>query len=77
MQKILAHFAAIVGLYLAFSFALFLGLQVNPTLGNVGLVVVAVLVASYVYLGFIRNHRRLCPVRSDGFQGRATRTSPP
>ncbi|MYN65460.1 MAG: hypothetical protein F4X11_10580 [Acidobacteria bacterium] len=61
MQKILAHFAAIVGLYLAFSFALFLGLQVNPTLGNVGLVVVAVLVASYVYLGFIRKPPPVAP----------------
>ena len=28
--KVLAHTAAIIGLYLAFSFALFLGLQVNP-----------------------------------------------
>ena len=28
--KVLAHAAAIIGLYLAFSFALFLGLQVSP-----------------------------------------------
>lgn len=54
MQKILAHAAAIVGLYLSFSFVLFLGLQVNPVYGNIGLVVVAVLVAFYVYMGFIR-----------------------
>ncbi len=32
MLKVLAHAAAIIGLYLAFSFALFLGLQVNPVL---------------------------------------------
>ena len=61
MQRILAHLAAIVGLYLAFSFALFLGLQVNPTYGNVGLVVVAVLVAFYVYLGFIRKPPPVAP----------------
>ena len=54
MLKILAHGAAIVGLYLAFSFVLFLGLQVNPHYGTLGLVAVAVLVALYVYLGFVR-----------------------
>lgn len=54
MLKRLAHAGAIIGLYLAFSFALFLGLQVNPAYGNIGLVVVAVLVGLYVYLGFIR-----------------------
>ena len=61
MQKILGHLAAIVGLYLAFSFALFLGLQVNPAYGNVGLMVVAVLVAFYVYLGFIRKPPPVAP----------------
>ena len=54
MLKILAHGAAIICLYLAFSFVLFLGLQVNPVYGNIGLVAVAVLVALYVYLGFVR-----------------------
>ena len=54
MLKILAHGAVIIGLYLAFSFVLFLGLQVNPVYGNIGLVAVAVLVALYVYLGFVR-----------------------
>ena len=51
MLKILAHGAAIICLYLAFSFVLFLGLQVNPVYGNIGLVAVAGLVALYVYLG--------------------------
>ena len=37
MLKILAHAAAIMCLYLAFSFVLFLGLQVNPVYGNIGL----------------------------------------
>ena len=54
MLRRLAHAAAIIGLYLAFSFALFLGLQVNPTYGNLGVLTVGVLVALYVYLGFVR-----------------------
>ncbi len=54
MLRRLAHAAAIIGLYLAFSFALFLGLQVNPTYGNLGVLAVGALVALYVYLGFIR-----------------------
>ena len=44
----------IAGLYVAFSFALFLGLQVRPMYDNLGLGVVAVLCGIYVYLGFIR-----------------------
>lgn len=54
MRKILAHAAALIGLYLAFSFALFLGLQVRPLYGNIGLGGVALLAAFYVYIGFIR-----------------------
>lgn len=57
MRKILAHGAALLGLYLAFSFALFLGLQVEPVYGNIGLVVTAVLVVAYIYLGFVRRRR--------------------
>ena len=52
--KLLAHAAAVICLYLAFSFVLFLGLQVNPVYGNIGLAAVAVLFALYVYLGFVR-----------------------
>ncbi len=55
MPKILVHAAAISGLYLAFSFVLFLGLQVDPLYGSVGLVAVAVLTACYCYVGFIRD----------------------
>ncbi len=54
MRKILAHAAALIGLYLAFSFVLFLGLQVRPLYGNIGLGAVAVMAACYVYIGFIR-----------------------
>lgn len=52
--RVLLHPAVIVGLYVAFSFALFLGLQVHPMLGNLGMAAVAVLGGVYVYLGFIR-----------------------
>ena len=54
MWKILAHAAALAGLYLAVSGAMFLGLQADPLYGNVGMVVSAVLVALYVYVGFVR-----------------------
>ena len=43
--KVLAHVAA---LYLVFSFALFLGLQVAPIYGNIGIAVTVALAALYV-----------------------------
>ena len=52
--KILAHVAALVGLYLVVATAMFLGLQVGPLYGNIGLVVAVALVALYVYVGFVR-----------------------
>ena len=52
--KILGHAIAIALIFLAFTFSLFLGLQVRPALGNIGLIVTALLVAAYVYFGFIR-----------------------
>ncbi|MXY51143.1 MAG: hypothetical protein F4Y86_01235 [Gammaproteobacteria bacterium] len=51
---VLIHSGAVVLLYLAFSGALYLGLQVEPLYGNIGLAITAVLVAAYVYFGFIR-----------------------
>ena len=54
MLKVLAHVAALAGLYLAFSFALFLGLQIAPLYGYIGIAVAAASVALYVYIGFIR-----------------------
>ncbi|MCE2543220.1 MAG: hypothetical protein J4F30_07280 [Acidobacteria bacterium] len=53
-MKILAHGVIIICLYLAFSFALFLGLQVNPLYGTLGLAAVGGLVALYVYRVFGR-----------------------
>lgn len=52
--KTLMHVAILVLLYLAFSFALFLGLQVRPMLGNAGLLTVVVLVCCYVYFGWVK-----------------------
>ncbi|MYA08510.1 MAG: hypothetical protein F4060_00020 [Holophagales bacterium] len=53
-SRILFHTAAVIGLYLAFSFAMFLGLQVSPVYGSIGVVAFAALAALYVYIGFIR-----------------------
>ena len=50
--RVIAH--AIALLYLVASFALFLGLQVQPLYGNIGLGVTAALAAAYVYVGFFR-----------------------
>ena len=52
--RVIAHAIAIALLYLVASFALFLGLQVQPLYGNIGLGVTAALAAAYVYVGFIR-----------------------
>ena len=54
MYGFFAHAAAIAVLWLLFSFAMFLGLQVRPIYGNLGLAATAVLAAVYVYFGFIR-----------------------
>ena len=54
MFRVLAHVCAITLFCLVFSFALFLGLQVEPLYGNVGLALTAVLVATYLYLAFDR-----------------------
>lgn len=52
--KILAHMAALAGLCLAFSGAMFLGLQVAPFYGDIGIGVTVALAALYVYFGFIQ-----------------------
>lgn len=54
LKKILVRAAIVIGVYLAFSFVLFLGLQVNPVYGNIGLAALAALVAFWVYRRFIR-----------------------
>ena len=52
------HVAAIVLLYLMFSFSLFLGLQVNTTYGNIGMVVTAAAAIAYVLLARRLRSRR-------------------
>ena len=52
--KTLAHIVVVIGLYLVFSISLGLGLQVSPLYGNIGIGITGVLVALYVYLGFVR-----------------------
>ncbi len=54
MLKILVHVVALAVLYLVVSGAMFLGLRVDPFYGNIRLVVSGVLVALYVYVGFVR-----------------------
>ena len=54
MFRFFAHAAAIAVIWLSFSFAMFLGLQVRPSYGNMGLAATAVLAAVYVYFGFFR-----------------------
>jgi len=57
MRAILGHAVALAGLYLTLSFALFLGLRLNPLAGNIGLAATVVLVGLYVYFGIVK--RRL------------------
>lgn len=52
--KVLAHTAALAGIYLVFSGALFLGLQVDPAFGALGLAATAALAALYVWRVFFR-----------------------
>ena len=54
LLKTLMHVGLLVLLYVAFSFALFLGLQVSPIYGNAGLLTVVVLVCCYVYFGWVK-----------------------
>ena len=55
---ILIHAAALFALVIAFYFSLFLGLQVHPMLGNLGIITVVVLAVLYVYIGWVKPIRR-------------------
>ncbi len=52
--RVAGHLAAIVLIYLMFSFSLFLGLQINTVYGNIGMVLSAGAALAYV-LRCIRN----------------------
>ena len=60
-MKFRFHLTALVSLYLAFHFALCLGLHVHPRYGNLAVAVVALLAAAYAYFGWIRKGRGLRP----------------
>ena len=46
LLTILIHAAALLALVIAFYFSLFLGLQVHPMLGNLGIITVVLLVVA-------------------------------
>ncbi len=54
--KLLAHAAAIFGLWVLFRITMFLGLQVNPTYGDIGVAATGIAAVLYIYFGFF--HRR-------------------
>ncbi|MCY3601288.1 MAG: hypothetical protein OXN85_15080 [Gemmatimonadetes bacterium] len=57
--KVAVHVAVIALLYLMFSFSLFLGLQVNTTYGNIGMVVSIGAVIAYVLVVHRRRSARV------------------
>lgn len=50
-RRILVRVGVVAGLYLVFSFVLFLGLQVDPAWGNAGIAVIVILAALCARLG--------------------------
>ena len=65
LLTILIHAAALFALVIAFYFALFLGLQVHPMLGNLGIITVVLLVVLYVYSGWVKPIRRAITASND------------
>ncbi len=65
LLTILLHAAVLFALFIAFYFALFLGLQVHPMLGNLGIITVMLLAVLYVYIGWIKPMRRAKTVSND------------
>lgn len=53
-RRILVRVGVLAGLYLVFSFVLFLGLQVDPAWGNAGIAVIVILAALCARLGLAR-----------------------
>ena len=54
---VLAHVASLLLIIVALAFAMSLGLQVSTVYGNIGLVVVGLLVVAYIYFGWVRRFR--------------------
>ena len=61
----LIHAAVLFALVIAFYFALFLGLQVHPMLGNLGVITVGLLAVLYVYIGWVKPIRRARSASND------------
>lgn len=53
-RSILVRIGVLAGLYLVFSFVLFLGLQVDPAWGNAGIAVIVILAALCARFGLAR-----------------------
>lgn len=53
-RRILVRIGVVAGLYLVFSFVLFLGLQVDPAWGNAGIAVIVILAALCARFGLAR-----------------------
>ena len=62
----LIHAAALSALVIAFSFALLLGLQVHPILGNLGIITVGLLAVLYIYIGWVKPIRGAKSASNDG-----------
>lgn len=65
LLTILKHAAVLFTLFIAFHFALFLGLQVHPILGNLGIITVMLLAVLYVYIGWVKPIRRAITASKD------------
>jgi len=65
LLMILIHAAVLFALVIAFYFALFLGLQVHPMLGNLGIITVVLLVVLCVYIGWVKPIRRAITTSND------------
>ena len=61
----LTHAAVLCALVIAFYFALFLGLQVHPILGNLGIITVGLLAVLYIYIGWVKPIRRAKSASND------------
>lgn len=65
LLTVLIHAAVLCALVIAFYFALFLGLQVHPMLGNLGIITVGLLAVLYVYIGWVKPIRRAKSASND------------
>ena len=64
---IVQHVVVGVILYMAFSFSLFLGLQVYPTYGTIGLIVTGLMLLAYIFL--INKKQNQLPTQDQPDQG--------